>query len=253
MKLDERAEMYEELRSMVAVRKWKRRLIATGLVCLLVLVVFVAAWLIGRNQASQSAQEEIERLQAQLEQSKSNVLPTIEIPVTPAEPVIDVDVLYSEILDIGELATVEYLFTDAAKYSQTMQYKDWDIPFTEKSFVLKWNGIIKAGVNLQAVKITVDKENKRITVTLPKAEILSYQVDTDSIEVLDERDSIFNTLTIEDKKKFDIDTEETMRQRAIDNGLLDKAWANAREIIKRLLLANPDIDGKYSIEFHTGK
>jgi hypothetical protein len=253
MKLDERAEMYEELRSMVAVRKWKRRLIATGLVCLLVLVVFVAAWLIGRNQASQSAQEEIERLQAQLEQSKSNVLPTIEIPVPPAEPVIDVDVLYSEILDIGELATVEYLFTDAAKYSQTMQYKDWDIPFTEKSFVLKWNGIIKAGVNLQAVKITVDKENKRITVTLPKAEILSYQVDTDSIEVLDERDSIFNTLTIEDKKKFDIDTEETMRQRAIDNGLLDKAWANAREIIKRLLLANPDIDGKYSIEFHTGK
>jgi hypothetical protein len=218
-----------------------------------VLVVFVAAWLIGRNQASQSAQEEIERLQAQLEQSKSNVLPTIEIPVTPAEPVIDVDVLYSEILDIGELATVEYMFTDAAKYSQTMQYKDWDIPFTEKSFVLKWNGIIKAGVNLQAVKITVDKENKRITVTLPKAEILSYQVDTDSIEVLDERDSIFNTLTIEDKKKFDIDTEETMRQRAIDNGLLDKAWANAREIIKRLLLANPDIDGKYSIEFHTGK
>lgn len=253
MKLDERAEMYEELRSMVAVRKWKRRLIATGLVCLLVLVVFVAAWLIGRNQASQSAQEEIERLQAQLEQSKSNVLPTIEIPVTPAEPVIDVDVLYSEILDIGELATVEYMFTDAAKYSQTMQYKDWDIPFTEKSFVLKWNGIIKAGVNLQAVKITVDKENKRITVTLPKAEILSYQVDTDSIEVLDERDSIFNNLTIEDKKKFDIDTEETMRQRAIDNGLLDKAWANAREIIKRLLLANPDIDGKYSIEFHTGK
>ncbi len=253
MKLDEKAEMYEELRSMVAVRKWKRRLIATGLVCLLVLVVFVAAWLIGRNQASQSAQEEIERLQAQLEQSKSNVLPTIEIPVTPAEPVIDVDVLYSEILDIGELATVEYMFTDAAKYSQTMQYKDWDIPFTEKSFVLKWNGIIKAGVDLQAVEITVDKENKRITVTLPKAKILSYQVDTDSIEVLDERDSIFNNLTIEDKKKFDIDTEDTMRQRAIDNGLLDKAGANAREIIKRLLLANPDIDGKYSIEFHTGK
>ena len=253
MKLDEKAEMYEELRSMVVVRKWKRRLIATGLVCLLVLVVFVAEWLIGRNQASLSAQEEIERLQAQLEQSKSSVLPTVEIPVTPAEPVIDVDVLYSEILDIGELATVEYLFTDAAKYSQTMQYKDWDIPFTEKSFVLKWNGIIKAGVDLQAVEITVDKENKRITVTLPKAEILSYQVDTDSIEVLDERDSIFNNLTIEDKKKFDIDTEETMRQRAIDNGLLDKAWANAREIIKRLLLANPEIDGKYSIEFHTGK
>jgi hypothetical protein len=253
MKLDDRAEMYEELRHIVAARKWKRRLIVAGIVCILVPVVFVVAWFGGRNQASQSAQDEIARLQAELDDVKKGMQPSIEIPVEPAEPQIDVNVLYSEILDIGELATVEYLFTDAAKYSQTMQYKDWDIPFTEKSFVLKWNGVIKAGVDLQAVKITVDQEKKRITVTLPRAKILSYEVDTDSIEVLDERDSIFNNLTIEDKKKFDIDTEQTMRQRAIDNGLLDKAWANAREIIKRLLLANPDIEGKYTIEFHTAE
>jgi hypothetical protein len=144
---------------------------------------------------------------------------------------------------------VEYLFTDAAKYSDSMQYNDWNIPFTEKSFVLKWNGVIKAGVILEDVDITVDEEAGKITVSMPPAQILSYIVDRDSIEVLDERDSIFNSITIDDKMKFDATTEEAMRQRAIDNGLLDKAQKNAQDIIRRLLTANPAVGDAYVIEF----
>ena len=144
---------------------------------------------------------------------------------------------------------MEYLFTDAAKYSESMQYDGWDIPFTEKSFVLKWNGVMKAGVDLKRIRITVDEEAKRITVSVPAAKILSYEVDPDSIEVLDERDNIFNTITIEDKARFDSTTEDAMKKRAIKNGLLDKAQENAEEIIKRLLTTDPAIGSNYEIKF----
>jgi hypothetical protein len=48
-----------------------------------------------------------------------------------------------------------------------------------------------------------------------------------------------------------------MRQRAIDNGPLDDLPGIGPRLIQQTVingtLANPDIDGKYSIEFHTGK
>ena len=223
-------------------RKLKRGLItALVLVCLFGVAIAVA-WLGGRNHARRQAQAEKETLTIQLEEVEDTV-------PTPTDPEINLQILYSEINDIGELATVEYLFTDAAKYSESMQYDGWDIPFTEKSFVLKWNGVMKAGVDLKRIRITVDEEAKRITVSVPAAKILSYEVDPDSIEVLDERDNIFNTITIEDKARFDSTTEDAMKKRAIKNGLLDKAQENAEEIIKRLLTTDPAIGSNYEIKF----
>lgn len=225
-----------------SLRKLKRGLIITLVLLGVFAVAIAVAWISGRNHAQRLADAAKEDLTIQLEEVEDTV-------PTPTQPAINLQILYSEINDIGELATVEYLFTDAAKYSQSMQYDGWDIPFTEKSFVLKWNGVMKAGVDLNRVKITVDEEAKSITVSVPAAAILSYEVDPDSIEVLDERDNIFNNITIEDKAKFDSTTEDAMKKRAIENGLLDKAQENAEVIIKRLLTTDPAIGSNYKIEF----
>jgi hypothetical protein len=251
MDLVEKEELQEELKKIVSIRKLKRRLFTIVLVCVMALLVFVFAWLGGRNHASGFAEDEINRLKTEISNREKEIQNLLDTPIiaAPVAPQINLDTIYSEIVDIGELATVEYLFTDAAKYSDSMQYNDWNIPFTEKSFVLKWNGVIKAGVILEDVDITVDEEAGKITVSMPPAQILSYIVDRDSIEVLDERDSIFNSITIDDKMKFDATTEEAMRQRAIDNGLLDKAQKNAQDIIRRLLTANPAVGDAYVIEF----
>jgi hypothetical protein len=251
MDLVEKEELNEELKKIVSIRKLKRRLFTIVLVCVMALLVFVFAWFGGRNHASGFAEDEINRLKTEISNREKEIQNLLDTPIiaAPVAPQINLDTIYSEIVDIGELATVEYLFTDAAKYSDSMQYNDWNIPFTEKSFVLKWNGVIKAGMILEDVDITVDEEAGKITVSMPPAQILSYIVDRDSIEVLDERDSIFNSITIDDKMKFDATTEEAMRQRAIDNGLLDKAQKNAQDIIRRLLTANPAVGDAYVIEF----
>ena len=109
--------------------------------------------------------------------------------------------------------------------------------------------MIKAGVKLDLVTIEVKEDENKIIVSVPAAEILSYEIDSDSVEVLDEKNNIFNNITVDDKVKFDAATEDAMKQRAIENGLLEKAQKNAENILLRLLQADPAIGSNYTIEF----
>ena len=102
---------------------------------------------------------------------------------------------------------------------------------------------------MDKISLEVNEQDKKIVVTMPAAEILSYETDHKSAEVLDERNNVFNPITIEDKVKFDAATEEAMRNRAIENGVLEKAQTNAQTIITRLLAANEAVGDDYMIEF----
>ena len=252
---EENAGLQKELVRIAKKSKAKRKLITIAVVAVLVLLTVGGAWLSGRRQAKENAEAEIAELKAMIEEQDEKIQELIETPivVSPVNPEIKLDIIYSEIKSISELATMEYLFTDAAEFTDSKQIKSWNIPFTEKSFILKWDGVIKAGVKLDLVTIDVNQDEKKITVSVPTAEILSYQIDTDSVEVLDEKDNIFNKISVDDKIKFDAATEEAMKQRAIENGLLEKAQANAEEILLRLLQANPAIGTEYTIEFVTIK
>ena len=84
---------------------------------------------------------------------------------------------------------------------------------------------------------------------MPPAEILSYSVNSDSVELLNEKDNIFNNISVSDKVGFDAKTEEAMKKRAIENGLLEKALENAKDILQRLIQADPAVNSEYIIEF----
>lgn len=260
MELKNEALMEDESlqREMVRLAKrsrFKHRLVSVILVVLVILAAIAASWLSGRSQAKVDAQEEIERLKTEIQEQKEQIKELNESPmvVSPVAPRINLEVIRSEISNIAELATTEYLFTDAAEFSDSKQIKNWNIPLTKKSFVLKWSGIIKAGVDLKNVAIDVDEDEKSIVVSVPSATILSYTVDSDSVEVLDEKDNIFNNITIDDKVKFDAKTENAMKQRAIENGLLEKAQKNAEDILKLLIQADAAVGDNYTIEFVASK
>ena len=69
------------------------------------------------------------------------------------------------------------------------------------------------------------------------------------METLDEKNNVFNPISVDDKMQFDEKTEEEMKHRAIENGLLDMAQKNAEGIIASLLCVNPEITSSYTIEF----
>lgn len=59
---------------------------------------------------------------------------------------------------------------------------------------------------------------------MPKARILSHQIDKDSIETLDQKEGLFNPVKVEDVRNFDSVSQDAMEERAIENGILDKAF-----------------------------
>ena len=224
----------------------KAKVCFMAIILVAVFLVIALVWYQGHK--IQKLKEDIAEKDAQIEEYLNN-----PIVVSPIAPEISLDVINSEIKEIGELATTEYLYTNAAKFTDSKQIKNWNIPGTEKSFLIKWDGVIKAGIDVNEVTTAVDNEKKVLTVYLPNATILSHDPDKESVEVLDESDGLFNPVRLEDQIKVDAESEKAMEERAIENGLLEKAQMNAEGVIFRLLNANPDIKGNYTIEFQTSQ
>ena len=150
-------------------------------------------------------------------------------------PRLDAVVLETQIRDISELASVTYTYTNMAQFESSNDFYGVKIPFTTKSFILTYDGTIKAGVDLS--QATVDMEGSTVRITLPQAAILSHEIDEDSVEVFDEKTSIFNPFTVEDFTAFQADQKAAMEERALSSGLLEEARAKAVSGVEQLLSA----------------
>lgn len=148
---------------------------------------------------------------------------------------IDAVVLQNQLTEIRELATVTYAYTNMAQFESSSDFYGVKVPFTTKSFILTYDGTIKAGVDLDGA--AVDISGTTVTVTLPEARILSHEIDEDSVEVFDEKASIFNPFTVEDFTSFQADQKAAMEERALSRGLLEEARSKAVSSVKQLLAA----------------
>ena len=115
---------------------------------------------------------------------------------------IDAVVLQNQLTEIRELATVTYVYTNMAQFENSNDFY-----------------------------------GDTVTVTLPEAEILSHEIDEDSVEVFDEKTSIFNPFTVEDFTAFQADQKAAMEERALSSGLLEEARAKAVSGVEQLLSA----------------
>ena len=219
---------------------------STILIVVILLSVAFLSFFLSYTSTSKKYEALIKELE---EENKKLSTPVAKYEIATKE--ISIDLINSEIHDIGELATIEYMYTDAAKFENPKQLFGVDVPFTTKSFIIKWDGSIKAGVDISKVTATVNKAKKEITVSIPKAEILSHEIDGDSIETLDEKNGLFNKITIDDVRQFDNISKEAMEQRAIENGILDKAFENAKNIIYQLVNTDLVKELNYTIVFKT--
>lgn len=156
-----------------------------------------------------------------------------------------------ELNSLRELVTKEYLYTNADQYENRSQVtiRNWDIdiPLTGKSFLLAYDGRIKAGVDLSRAQVEVDGDRETVTVTLPASEIVSHEIFEDDIRVFNERDSLFNKITIDNYNEFVSEQKEIMEQKAVDMGLLTGASQEARESLRAFLELMPGMDG-YRLE-----
>ena len=145
-----------------------------------------------------------------------------------------VQVVKEKLKETAELNTGSYLCTDVVTRADSREFKDWKIPFTEKSFIISYDGTVKAGIkDLTKAEVTQNKEN--VVVKLPKVEITSAEIDNDSFKLLDESNNIFNPIGVSDLNDAQKELKKEMEERAVEKGVLDLAKNNAEELIAEML------------------
>lgn len=166
--------------------------------------------------------------------------------IQPAKPVITSDAVSEQLSSIEQLITSEYLYTNAGKYENRNQLSissmTLDLPLTKKSFVVIYDGRIQAGVDLSGAKIQVNEDTRSITVSLPPSTITSHEIDEDSVQVIDEKDAVFNKNTIDDYNEFMSVQKDEMEKKAAGMGLLKKADEEAKAAILSFLSLLPGMD-----------
>lgn len=133
-----------------------------------------------------------------------------------------------------ELSTVKYNYTNIAEYENNVQLKGLNIPFTNKSFIVKYSGYIKAGMDLDTLEIKMNGRDA-ITVNIDKPKIIDNVISEEDVYFFDEKTSVFNKLNFDDLYVVLIEEKEAMEDEALENGFLADAEKNGEEIIKSLL------------------
>lgn len=148
-------------------------------------------------------------------------------------PEISAVVLENRLTELRELVSVCYHYTNMAQFESSGTFYGVKIPFTTKRFILTYDGVIKAGVDLGEAALEVSGLSVRVK--LPEAEILSHELDGDSVEIFDEKTSIFNPFTIEDFTSFQEEQKAAAAEKAVERGLLEEAGESARDAVRMLL------------------
>lgn len=151
----------------------------------------------------------------------------------PAEPEISAVVLQNRLSEVSELSTVAYHYTNMAQYENSGKISSIVIPFTTKRFILTYDGVIKAGIDL--AKASVQVSGTEVRVTLPEAGILSHELDEGSVEIFDEKTSLFNPFHVEDFTAFQAEQKAAMEEKAVAQGVLAEAREKAVEQVRLLL------------------
>jgi len=247
---DELEEVTEKPTSLLAeyAIKHKAKLIKLSVIFIVILVAVSAIFIKGYTNAKDKYLAEIADLEAEIAILNDRIQ-----QYENASREVNVAVISSNIQGIGELATIENDYTDVMEYEDVKKVFKVKLGFTKASLLVKWEGIIKAGIDLAQVELKEDKAAKVITVILPQAKILSHEVIDESIEVLEQKNGLFNKLKVQDYIDASTITHDHMEQRAIENGLLDKAIENAKPLLTGIINTGAVKEAGYTIQFEIAK
>lgn len=161
----------------------------------------------------------------------------------PVSPTITSSILKEELKYVKDLVTVEYRYTNAdkAEFPGHVLFGQ-SVPFTGKSFIVSYDGVIKYGVDLSAVEIRVSEAAKTVTVTVPRSKVISHEMPEEGFRALDEKNGLFNRIQIDDVTEFRRTQKDAMEAKAVEMGLPRQAQEQSGNAIEALLRATPGMD-----------
>ena len=111
-------------------------------------------------------------------------------------PVNTITFLTEKLSDIGELSTLQYDY-DAVDRVQSAKARWYglNVPGTDDIIEIKISGTIKFGINLRSIQIFAEEDdNGNIKIRIPKAKILSHELDHKTAEITSLKENFLNNL-----------------------------------------------------------
>lgn len=138
------------------------------------------------------------------------------------------------ITQVIDLNTVKYNYSNVITVKKDKSFNDIKIPFTQKSFIVKYNGIINGGVKQEDVKI-VKNTGDEIYIEIEKCRILDHYIDDSNLYVYDVNSSIFNKLEIQEVLNDISKYKKEYEAKLLEEGFLDEIESNTKSSLENLL------------------
>ncbi|MDR1734738.1 MAG: DUF4230 domain-containing protein [Oscillospiraceae bacterium] len=166
-------------------------------------------------------------------------------------PVSSMTVLSEEVLRSFEIAAITYNYTDLIFVKDAKELKLGDskikLPGTKSALGVKYDGIIKIGIDGSKIKMT--QNGNSIQLTLPPVEMLSHAQDPDSVEVVLDESGIFSKNSVLNYVELMKAKTDEMEQKAKDMGLFEQARESAEAQLKAFLYSIPSVKDNYTVTF----
>jgi uncharacterized protein DUF4230 len=151
-----------------------------------------------------------------------------------AAPTVTHDVVMERLRDVAKLVASEMTLRDVIIYEQT-RFR------STKRALLVATGKVSAGINLRAADVQLDSAARRITITLPAAQVLS--IDVTNITTYDESAGLLNPFTPDDRDEIQRRIRSQLMVTARQSGILEHADRAAAQAVRDFL----KLDG-YTVE-----
>lgn len=159
---------------------------------------------------------------------------------------ITASVVFDRIVSRNELVGASQNYSIVEKATDTNTFFNlFDIPFTQNSFWYRYNGTIKAGVDMSNAGF--HQTGDTITVELDQPYIISNTPDMETSGVLEENNNILNPIHIEDVDEFQRLCIQQSEQNVLEGGLMEETRDNVEQDIRDMF--NAALGGSYSVEF----
>ena len=237
---------------------WRNRKIVIWLLFILVALVLIFSLRLSHKRQEELRQQ-MEKQNQQMEYQQQLIAALRANNGTNnnnrSVPVITSDTIKEQLNSIQELVTQEYIYTNSDKGEDSDKWIfGWDRPFSEKSYIVTYDGSIKTGIDLSEVTVEVDEDSRTITVVLPDSKITDNIVDQESVVYYNIKNGLFNDVTSEDFKDLIVQGQMRMEQKAIERGVLTKASEEAQDLVESFLSLIPGIgtgEGEYTLTVQT--
>ena len=153
--------------------------------------------------------------------------------------------------DVGELVTQTAYVTVVTDNKENKElFNKFEIPFTESRQIFSYDVEVDVSVDFSEISYTVDSENKEIKVSLPHSKIYKTTLNTDSLKVYLDTESLFSRIDLKEHNDALNAIKEQAATDAKSNGTLEAGDNNAKRLVESFIKENSRYkDYSFSYEY----